>query len=435
MEVLLKQLDIFSLKTLRLVSKTTKSWIEQPEFLRIFPVVINGETRMSEVLAWSLTNGEYPVPWNHFIFSKKYKCVSDCDIKRFLSLYSETIRLLEFNWPNEKIHHELRILSSCPNLESIKSNQLCFETLIPAVLRRNLLSNWKNMKHFHVHRFRGGRDSPLTEMEFFERILTNCTQLETLTVPQFSYDYQPMKGFDYGEAFMKHVICPLVSYIRSRRLKCITVPYIGLTDEIFLKLAETCRVSGTVLLNVRSVFLKSLPVDRLDMLDIIGSLEGITDTIIRAPLPNVQSICFVNPSFQIDNNSYQIPLFPKLRHVEIDFKFSRKSQKSMELFVHRLGKLRRPSVYSLKITYQPGPPVVFPINISPLDLVTSFVNLRVLHIKDWEGEDDQFLRLWELAGNVVELSLANCRNLTDRGIVGDNFLDASILKLQCNFLL
>lgn len=425
-EALLSQLDIFALKTLRIVSTSTKSWVEQPEILRHFAVVINGEGRMTDIIS-----SDCQVPWSNFVFSKKYKCVSDVDIKKFLVKYGEAVRILEFNWPQEKMQHELRILSGCSSLESLKSNQLCFETILPGILTKKLLGSWKNLKHFHVQRFRGGPDSPLTEMEFFERILLNCAKLKTLTVPQFSYEYQPVKGFDYAESFMNHVIVPLVAYIKTRRLHSITVPYYGLTDEIFLKLAQVCQETGTVLFNVRSTFLKSLPDDYLDALDIIGSLDGVTDTIIRAPLPNVQSVCFVNPSFHIENNSYRVPLLPNLTNVEIDFKFSRKSQKSMELFVHRLAKIRRHTVKSLRITYQPGPPVVFPINISPLDLLTSFVNLRILHIKDWEGDDDQFIQLWKFATNVVELSLANCKNLTDRGLLGDNPLTAAILKLQC----
>lgn len=414
------------MKALRLVSKTTKSWVETSDILFHFAVVINGESRMNDILSPKNT-----VPWNNFIFSKKYKCMSDQDIRLFLIKYGDCIRFLEFNWSQEKIQHELRVLSGCPYLESLKSNQLCFETLVPGVLTRNLLSNWQNLKHFHVYRFRGGPDSPLTEMEFFERVLSACKELQTLTVPQFSYDYQPVKGFDYAEAFMKHIISPLLNYIKTKHLQSITVPYFGLTDEIFLKLAETCRETGTVLLNVRSTFLKNLPADHMEALDIIGSLDGITDGIIRAPLSNVQNICFVNPSFNIENNSYPVPLLPRLTYVEIDFKFSRKSQKSMELFVHRLAKIKRPTVKSLRITYQPGPPVVFPINISPIDMVNSFINLRVLHVRDWDGDDDQFLSLWELGENLVELSLVNCKNLTDRGILGDFPSCVAMLKLKC----
>lgn len=380
---------------------------------------------------FELLSVESQVPWSSFNFSKKYKCVSDTDIRKFVEKYGEHIRNLEFNWPQEKMQYELRVLSSCPNLESLKSNQLNFETILPGVLARNLLSNWHNVRHFHVQRFRGGPESPLTEMEFFEQILLNCSNLKSLTVPQFSYDYHPMKGFDYAESFMNHVINPLIKYIKTRRLQSITVPYYGLTDDIFLRVATACRETNTVLLNVRSTFLKNLPEDCLEVLNIMGSLDGATDTIIRAPLPNLQSVCFVNPSFNIENNTYRVPLFPSLTSVEIDFKFSKKSQKSMELFVHRLGKIRRPTVKSLRITYQPGPPVVFPINIAPTDLVKSFVHLRILHVKDWEGCDEEFLELWDFARNVIDLSLTNCKNLTDRGILGDNPMNAEILKMKC----
>ncbi|ODN00660.1 hypothetical protein Ocin01_06022 [Orchesella cincta] len=426
-EALLDQLDIFALKALRSVSHCTKGWIEQPEFLRKFSVVLNSETRLLQVLS-----PESQVGWSSFVFSKHFKCVCDNDIKKFLNKYGPDIRSLEFNWPQEKMKHELRILSSSPSLESLKSNQLYFGvmTISPEILMETLLDNWKKVKHFHVQRFRGGTESPLTEMEFFERVLLNCTELKTLTVPQFSYDYQPVQGFNYAESYSTHVICPLLNYIQRGSLQSITVPYYGLTSEMFFEVAQACRKTNTVLFNVRSTFLRNLNYDQLDILDIIGSLEGCTDTIIQAPLSNVQNICFVNPSFNIENHTYSLPLLPSLKNVEIDFKFSRKNQKSMELFVHRLAKIRRPTVKSLKITYQPGPTVVFPINISPLDLVGSFVNLRVLHIKDWEGSDEQFVSLWEKAPNIVELCLCNCKNLTDLGILGENPLKAAILKLQ-----
>ncbi|CAL8100633.1 unnamed protein product [Orchesella dallaii] len=426
-EALLGQLDIFALKALRSVSYCTKGWIEQPEFLQKFAIIINSENRLLELLS-----SDCQVAWSNFKFAKQFKCVCDNDIKKFLTKYRHDIRFLEFNWPQEKMKHELRVLSACSSLESLKSNQIYFGmvTISPEIIMQNLLDNWKKMKHFHVQRFRGGMESPLTEMEFFERILVNCTELKTLTVPHFSYDYQPVQGFDYTESYMKHVIFPLLKYIKRRSLQSITIPYYGLTGEIFLQLAKACREAGTVLFNVRSTFLRNLCADQLDTLDIIGSLDGCTDTIISAPLSNVEDICFVNPSFNIENYNYSMPLLPKLKNVEIDFKFSRKNQKSMELFVHRLGKLKRPTVKSLRITYQAGPTVLFPINTSPLDLADSFVNLRVLHIKDWEGNDEQFVSLWGKALNIVELCLCNCKNLTDLGILGDNPLKAAILQLQ-----
>jgi len=187
-----------------------------------------------------------------------------------------------------------------------------------------LLDNWKKMKHFHIQRFRGGLQTPLTEIEFFEKNILTCNQLQTLTVPQFSYDYQQVQGFDYAESYLTHVISPLLKYLKTRSLQSI-VPYYGLTGEIFLQLAQACQQTGTVLFNVRSTFLRNLSSDQVKMLDIIGSLDGCTDTIISAPLANVENICFVNPSFNLENHKYAVPLLPNLINVEIDFKFSHKN--------------------------------------------------------------------------------------------------------------
>jgi len=162
-EALLDKLDIFALKALRSVSSCTKGWTEQPEILRKFSIVINSETRMTQVLSSSSQ-----VAWSNFIFSKHYTCVCDNDIKKFLAKYRLDIRTLEFNWPQEKMKPELRILSACPSLESVKSNQLSFGsvTISPEIIMETLLDNWKKMKHFHIQRFRGGLETPLTEMEF-----------------------------------------------------------------------------------------------------------------------------------------------------------------------------------------------------------------------------------------------------------------------------
>lgn len=92
----------------------------------------------------------------------------------------------------------------------------------------------------------------------------------------------------------------------------------------------------------------------------------------------------------------------------------------------------RPTVTSLKISYNSRKGTISAELVRALDIAHNFQFLRKLDIYQWDAFDEEFLVLWQGLGvhRIQELSLLLCTNLSDRGLLGWDTRKPAILGLS-----
>lgn len=281
------------------------------------------------------------------------------------------------------------------------------------------------------------------QMAYFGTFLKLCANLHSLRLPYINFQSKRPKELR-DDILRKYVLIPVLDNILYRgqfnnsNMKYVILEYLNpLSSNLFFRLAKVCYEFKTILHNVHESHLKDRLHTRIEgdvhrVQEIIGTLDGLNENILLKRLVNVKCISiWVSSAHTLTERNYENPILPKLINVNLYVDTIENDSRINRLISVILGT-PRPTVNSLKISYNSRKGATSEEMVRALDIAQNFQFLRKLHFYQWDAFDPEFLLLWKGLGaiRIQDLSLLLCTNLSDRGLIGWDVKNPTILNLS-----
>ncbi|CAL8101076.1 unnamed protein product [Orchesella dallaii] len=430
-DVVLNYLDPKSLLSLRLVCKTTKSWVDQIKHLSRLRIILHtgiGNKKMKKVLK-SKTH------WCNFTLGYE-KIPKEEHLVEFSQKFGNTVRVLEVGSVIGG-HAVFNLLGSCSCIDSVSFQGINFAKMSSQSNNdmEVFVENLSTIKSLSIGNILFAQE---TELEHFKMLVFKCTTLRTLKLPFLNFT----STFDKDERnriLQQHVVNPLIDYLQTRHgsgsnLRYLTLELLNpLQCVVFIDLAIVCYKTQTIIHNVHQSFIKNLEPYQENVLETIGTLDGINEFVQLSRLNKVECISlWVSSATLLAERNLKNPRLPILKSLNLYLDSVEGDTGKIITLLRTILQMERPTVTSLKISYSRRG-VGSADLVRAVDIANNFQYLRRLDLYQWDAFDDEFLRLWNGTGmsRIEDLSLILCSNLTDHGLIGSDGAHPVILKL-CN---
>lgn len=429
---------------LRMVCKTTKSWIDSspsPHLARFY-IHVKHRKFLKTLL-------KSPIKWSNITLScdthdpTNSTWIRDDDYFHIFAKLNTALRILRFTEQRITYTNGLDvILRNCTNLETLDLGTLDLQNVslpVTSEIQYNIRNHLRKLGISYVA-WNGEKDlrwfeeflGPAINLEYFRVpfILSSCVYN---LYPSLDVDEIEQKLFEFTDKYLFKPLKDLL-LLEDSRLRRLQVENFDLEQLLQNKLIETCHRSKCLLVHVVEGFERPLTPEESSLLgETIGGILCISKNLEFRTLKNLESI-----SIQDE--------FVETSDVEKKFVGSEEnalkalSQVSLTLTTsilqsERLAfcllQQRRPSVKSVSVLFQQDLKGSAQASIFRAPKFTeSFPNLRVLKLNGFDGKDQDYLGFWKGFPGLEELSLENCRSLGDAGLMGDDKENPKFLELK-----
>lgn len=428
--------------SLRLTCRTTKAWVDQVKHLSRIRIILHtgiGNKKMKKVLKskteWcNFTLGYEKIPKEEHLIEFSQKLGS---MVRVFEIGSVISGQAAFN-----------LISACRCLESVAFQGINFAKMSPS-------SSSSSSHHHHNHHetmmealsqsLSGIKSlsignilfTQVSELDHFKTLVFKCTTLRTLKLPFLNFTSTFHKD-KRNKILQQQVVQPLIEYLQKRQgsgsnLRYLTLELLNpLQCSVFIELAIVCYQSQTIIHNVHQSFIKNIEPQQENILETIGTLDGINEFIQLSRLNNVECISlWVSSANLLGDRNLRNPKLPQLKSLNLYLDSVEGETERVTTLLKTILQMERPTVTSLKISYS-RKGVDSADLVRAVDIANNFQYLRRLDLYQWDAFDDEFLRLWNGPGmrHIEDLSLILCSNLTDHGLIGTDGQHPAILKLS-----
>lgn len=332
----------------------------------------------------------------------------------------------------------INLLGSCFSIESATFQVINFAKMSPHTTADPILfKNLNGIKSLSIGNILFAQES---ELLHFTTLVFNCANMRTLKLPFLNFTSMFDKD-ERNRILRQYVVSPLIEYLQRRQgsgsnLKYLTLELLNpLQCIVFKELAFECFKSDTIIHNVHQSFIKNLEADQENILETIGTLDGINEFVQLSRLNKVECISlWVSSATLLEEKNLVNPRLPILKSLNLYLDSVEGDTGKISTLLKTILQIERPTVTSLKISYSRRG-VGSADLVKAVDIANNFQYLRRLDLYQWDAFDDEFLRLWNGSGisRIEDLSLILCSNLTDHGLIGDDGAFPVILKLSSKY--